>query len=247
MRKCVFLLIFSVCATSFCGASNVISVATPQWDGTTNSDGTGLFFDILRAVYEPVGYRLDIQFMPWKRALTLVQVAEADLIIGFYYNESDLYRFCYPKWPFKIEETVAVFKKERVKNWNGISTLHGQSVLWPRGYNYHLFLGDVVPKWSEVECSQQGLKMIEVDRALFFLDASDDLLIAFEKLGFSREIYAIEVILSENLYYAFTLSPRGQKLADLYDQRIQVLIKSGELKKIFEKNGVKYVDLAPRG
>ncbi|MBN2651249.1 MAG: transporter substrate-binding domain-containing protein [Spirochaetales bacterium] len=252
MKKIYFSVFFTIFFSAFVGSQTTILIATPEWEGSTNKDGTGLYFDIVRAVFEPAGYKVDYKIMPWKRAMKSVENSQADIIVGMYYYEESsdevpIMKTIYPKWPIYIEETAVVFKKSKFPNWAGISSLHGQTAVWPRGYNYHLFLGDIVPDWSETDNSELGLKMLEGDRMTFYIDAANDIDSAFVSLGMDRSIYRTEIIMTENLYVGFSQTARGQKLADLYDQRIQVLIKSGELKKIFEKNGVKSVDLAPRG
>lgn len=46
--------------------------AAPAWEGYTNADGSGLYWDLLKQVYAPYG--LDVKFinMPWNRANKLM-------------------------------------------------------------------------------------------------------------------------------------------------------------------------------
>lgn len=64
-----------------------IVIASEVWAGHTNADGSGLGWDILRKVYEPVGVRLKIRSVPYTRSVGLVQRHEADAWMGAYRDE----------------------------------------------------------------------------------------------------------------------------------------------------------------
>jgi polar amino acid transport system substrate-binding protein len=49
-----------------------ITIATPVWKGWTNEDGTGLYFELLKLVYEPVGVSVQYEFVPWARAVVYI-------------------------------------------------------------------------------------------------------------------------------------------------------------------------------
>ena len=59
-----------------------IHIATESWDLYSNTDGTGLFLDITRAIYEPRGIRIEVEFVPYKRALRLLEQQKADAMYG---------------------------------------------------------------------------------------------------------------------------------------------------------------------
>ncbi len=60
---------------------NNIQIATPQWDGQTNKDGTGLFFEIVKRIYEPEEIKVDVVFCPWKRAQSRVSSGKSDAML----------------------------------------------------------------------------------------------------------------------------------------------------------------------
>src|SRR5690554_5285993 len=49
-----------------------ISVVAPEWEGFTNKDGSGLYWELLRAIYEPVGITVKTANVPWNRAMKMV-------------------------------------------------------------------------------------------------------------------------------------------------------------------------------
>ncbi|HOV15660.1 MAG TPA: hypothetical protein PK771_15335, partial [Spirochaetota bacterium] len=64
-----------------------ILIVTDEWEGTTNKDGTGLYFDIIREVFKEDGYTFNIKFYPYARSVYLLERKEADLVIGPYKDE----------------------------------------------------------------------------------------------------------------------------------------------------------------
>ena len=61
-----------------------IDLVTDQWDDCTNADETGLYFDIVRAVYEPEGINVNIQFASYDESKEIVLGGKADALIGPY-------------------------------------------------------------------------------------------------------------------------------------------------------------------
>jgi hypothetical protein len=66
--------------------NKTIFIVTPEWDGQTNKDGTGLFFDIVRSVYEPEGIKMKFEIVPWKRAELMVISDKAALLDSYEEN-----------------------------------------------------------------------------------------------------------------------------------------------------------------
>lgn len=107
---CAFLLPYPV---------NIGKPSTP--------DGTGLFFEIVAAVYEPVGINVRYEIVPWireKQADAMLCVVKQNIGEGI----------LAPKYPMVVEYTAAVFKKAKLPNWEGIGSLVGKNLIWPLGY-----------------------------------------------------------------------------------------------------------------
>jgi polar amino acid transport system substrate-binding protein len=209
-----------------------IHIVTPSWEDYTNEDGTGLWFEILRAVYEPVGIEMTYEIMPWKRAMKKLETHEADAMLGEYANEEVLT----PRYPLDIERTAVVFKKEKF-TWDGLKSLEGKSIVWLRGYDYHeaAELESIRVKWHEVDNYIQAWRMLEKDRIDFYMDDRDDMEQTIEDEHIDMTPYQIETAWITNVYVAFAKTKKSEKLAEIYDQKIPELLESGELKKLFEE------------
>ena len=57
----LFLSISSLSAEDI--DDNNINLVTDSWEGWTNRDGSGFYFDLFRLVYSPLGYSINVQFI----------------------------------------------------------------------------------------------------------------------------------------------------------------------------------------
>ncbi len=215
-----------------------ITVVSEPLPGLTNEDGTGLYWDILRAIYEPAGIAVKFDAVPLKRAQVMIEDQTADAMLGHYRGDSN--NFIFPQWHYGAQSIAAIFKKGSL-NWNGQQSLVGKRVAWIRGADYDKYL--TVPVVGDEKNDHVGpLLMVNADRLDLFLDDRAELLKTFElsaerlqKEGVQRENFQIETVLELKLYPAFADTPRGRKLAEIFDDRMPQLLSSGKLKALFEQ------------
>jgi len=211
---------------------NNIHVATPAWPKQTNSDGTGLYFDILRAVFEPNGIQLTYEFVPWKRAVAMVDHKDADALLGAYYNPKlpSLFSRC----PIDTEVTVVVYKKGTINKWEGQKSIKDKRIAWPRGYNYHKYL-NVPVIVHEVNIQQQGWSLINAGRDDFYMDARGDVRVYIKENHIDINAYEIEPIITKYLYVRFAVTEKSKNLIKIFDKEGERLIKTGIMEKLFKK------------
>lgn len=217
--------------------TDMLVVSEPLQD-LTNKDGTGLYWDILRAIYESQGIKVKVEAVPLKRAQYLIEKQAADVMLGHYRGDSK--NMIFPQWHYNAQTISAIFKKGSL-NWNGEQSLVGKKVAWIRGADYNKYLS--VPVSFEEKSDHMGpLLMLQSDRIDVFLDDNEELLKTFQlsadrlqQAGFSRNDYQVETLLVLKLYPAFADTTRGRKLADIFDNQMPQLISSGKLKAMFDK------------
>ncbi|GBC62113.1 ABC transporter substrate-binding protein [Desulfonema ishimotonii] len=216
-----------------------IRIATPSWESQTNRDGSGLIFDIVRSVYEPVGIKMDYKLVPWKRAEAMLSSNRADAMLSARKRKDRLT----PEYPMWTEYTAAVFRKDNITAWSGIKTLEGRKAIWLRGYDFHTDdkMKPVYLKWwGEVDAYAQGWSMLDKGRTDFFIDALVDINQYIKKSRVDMSPYRIEILWGEPSYMSFAETGKAEKLMKIYDKRIIELFKSGELKKLFDKWDIRY-------
>lgn len=223
---------------------HTIDAVCAQWSGYTHKDGTGAYWEVLKAVFEPAGITVNTRVMPWKRAKITVEAKKADVLIGDYYSQSeDGVRFLYPRWHISVEDPViAVFQKRAGIRWDkkGIASLSGRSVGWIKGYGFEQTLfSDVRVSAYEVPSTISGLKMLKADRIHALLDYESEIRVAAEKikLDLSRRYVAKIAKSGSRLFAVFSNTERSESLVRIFDTRMTILAKSGKIEAIYEKWG----------
>ena len=59
-----------------------VMLASEEWNDYTNKDGSGLAWDVLRQVFEPVGITLQTRSEPYTRSVGLAQRGGVDGAVG---------------------------------------------------------------------------------------------------------------------------------------------------------------------
>ncbi|TWI70655.1 ABC-type amino acid transport substrate-binding protein [Desulfobotulus alkaliphilus] len=217
--------------------SSVIHIATPEWAGQTHADGTGFFFEILKKIYEPEGVKVSWEFANWNRSLNLVKNAHADAMPSVWREDADAAGLRVPALPLYIEYTVAVFKRERFPDWKGQNSLRGRSVVWFRGYDYHLRnpLKGIVMHRMEIPHDGNPWRLLAADRVDAFIDSRIDVDRYVDTHMVDTLVYRVAPLWGQKAYLAFSDKPSSLELMDLFDRGMARLLASGELEKLHEK------------
>ena len=233
----LFLFVFAFPASRLCFSKPVTQVisTSPSWEKFTNHDGTGLYHEILARIFTSHGIQVKHTYTNAKRGLFLIKNDLAD-IYTCQTDVSDYPDLMLARYPMYEGRIHALFKKERVKIWQGISSLTHQRVVWRWGYyKPSEFKVDIIV--VEVDSGEAALSQIDLGRADFYVDDPNLIQESFTKAGFSMDEkgYRIEPVGKRTYHPAFKKSPRGKFLMDFYDAEMEKLHRSGELKKIFKK------------
>ena len=243
MKKVLFLLWWvSACCLSPLWAAEKdteINLISEEWEGGTNKDGTGLYWDIFRKIYEPAGIKVNYRIQSYVASVKLVQQEKFDALVGAYLKEIE--GLVYPKFPFGADQVTAVFLKNANVNWQGELSLEGQRVGWIQGYSYDKYLRYKVQK-TELSRRDHGFSQLKSERLDFYLDAAEDIKRELQRESLKSEPtpYRTEPLMKLSLYLVFTNNDRGKRLAKIFDERMALLIQSGELKALYDK--AKYID-----
>ncbi|MFB4391975.1 MULTISPECIES: substrate-binding periplasmic protein [unclassified Pseudomonas] len=226
------LLLFSpwLSAAEADGVPKQVRLVSEQWLDYTNGDGTGLAWDLLRKVFEPAGVKVLAHSAPYSRAVGLVKRGEADAWVGSYKDEND--DNLYPRWHFDMDHIYALGLASKPPP--TLATLGTWRLAWVRGYDYQNYLPGIQGNFREIQRREGILPMLEYDRVDFYIDALtevDSVLQQAREPANFRRTHIAEL----PLYLAFTDSEQGQALRDLFDARMEQLVRSGELKPIFQR------------
>ncbi|WP_308117437.1 substrate-binding periplasmic protein [Pseudomonas tohonis] len=211
-----------------------VVIAAETWAAHTDADGSGLGWDILRKVFEPVGVHLRTRSVPYTRSIGLVKRGEADAWVGSYRDEVPW--AIYPHWNYDADRISALaLKGAPVPT---LANLGEHRLVWMRGYGYERYLPNLA-HFQEIERRGGILSMLDLDHADYYIDARtevDDVL----RQSPNPENYRITYLTQLKLYVAFGDTARGREFAELFDERMARLVENGELRPVFAHWGQPY-------
>ncbi|MDH1265490.1 transporter substrate-binding domain-containing protein [Pseudomonas sp. GD03944] len=205
-----------------------VRLASEVWADYTHADGSGLAWDLLREVFEPLDIKLEMQSVPYTRAIGLVQRGEADAWVGSYLNEIES-GVRYPRWHYDADQISALGLLD--KPTPRLDSLEDYRLVWVRGYAYQRYLPNL-KRYQEVQRRSGILGMLNHDHADFYIDARTEVDDVLETAA-DPSRYRITDLTRLPLYLGFADTPRGQKLMELYDRRMDELVARGSLRPLF--------------
>lgn len=206
-----------------------IRMVSEHWTGHTNTDGSGLAWELMRKVFEPAGVCVAARTVPYTRSVGLVQRGDADAWLGSYRNEITEH-VVYPHTPYDADRVVALSLGNTPSP--TLRDIGRYRLAWMRGYGYQDYLPDV-HHYDEIQRRVGILRMLELRRADFYLDASSEVEEVLHE-GPDPALFRITPLIRLPLYVGFADTPRGHALARLFDQRMAELLRSGGLRPLFK-------------
>ncbi|WP_082111432.1 ABC transporter substrate-binding protein [Grimontia sp. AD028] len=233
---CLFAFILSACFSlptlAEKHSKKEIILVSEAWEDATEKDGSGLYFEIMRRVFEPLGYRIKTITTTYSRSVYLVQTKKMDAFLGSYIDEQE--KILYPYWHFDAEQVSAVYKASVIPAWEGETTLKGRTVGWVKGYDYNDYI-ETKFNIHEVKSRRQGLSMVYSDRLDVLLDARAELEEEFALGYLKRDEFEMANIMDLKLYPGFADTEKGQELRRIYDERFEELLNKGEIKRLYDE------------
>ncbi|MFH1914548.1 MAG: transporter substrate-binding domain-containing protein [Pseudomonadota bacterium] len=240
------VLTLALCKSAAAQPSPITHVVTAgkSWDTFTNTDGTGLYHEILDAIFALHSIRVRHEYASSDRAEELVRLGQADMMLCADKAARPLVMARMPMY----ENTFHVFfNRDRIGEWQGPENLSGKVVLSQPGY-YSTANFPVPVRLKFVTNGAQALGMVLLGRADFYVD---DMVLIGESIRdntipFDMDDFDIRQAGVRSYHPLFSISERGAMIMELYDQGIRTLHTRGVLKEIYDKWGHPYPDFDSR-
>jgi len=214
---CISFVLFFCSIPIPANAGNIpaeIIMASEEWTNATNRDGTGLYWDILRAVYEPVGIKTKFIIQSYNGSVKLVKKNRVDAAVGIYPER--IRGALFSQYPFVKDYVLALFKKNKLNQWNGQESLQNKKVAWIKGYSFDEYLEIPVLK-REFSNRNIILHHLDNDQVDFFLDTRNDMESVLNKGIVEVSHYTVETVLELDRYLVFADNRKGKKLKKIFD------------------------------
>ena len=211
-----------------------MSVVAPEWEGYTNKDGTGVYWDIIREIYQPLGISVKTKTVPWNRAMKMVSKYRTyNAIVGEYVDSEE--QVIFPKYAIDIEFMSLLSKNTSGVKFTDIASLKGKRVGWIKDY-------DVIVESKrdftlrEFRNIELGIELLNAGKIDYLIDDWDEIAAAMKAGNLNTQEYTVDPMPEgKDIYTAFSDDNISRELVAIYNERIPVLAKSGKLNAIYKK------------
>lgn len=215
----------------------VVNLVAPEWPEFSNRDGTGLYWDLLREIYQPAGIRLKPATVPWNRAMKMVtKYSVYNGIVGEYRDTEEPLRF--PDYAIDVERLAVLYPINKGYQWNGYDTFTNRTVGWIK--DYELIDEDKRDfTLREFRDTADGVALLMDGSLDILIDEWDEIAMALQEAGYGIENFEMhDMPEGTDVYVGFADTDISDHLIKVYNRRIPEMVKSGKLQAIYEKWGV---------
>ena len=202
----------------------------------------GLGAELLRLMAARTGNTVRFRMVPWARAQAMLVQGQADILIGPYKTPERIASMGFSDKPFYQDQMVFYTRQDASFGWDGdYAVLKNRRVVLLNGWAYGAEWERVRPglQVSVANNVENGLKMLVHNHVDVFVSNRRNTDPVIARLGYARQVKPLpKVIEVQNGYFAFPRSPTFDKLRLQFDQELNSLIDSGELKKLGKRYDV---------
>lgn len=232
LKIAVFTAFYSLCFPIFAQTQqlNLVGEYIPD---ITNTDGTGYQFEMVRAIFEPLGYQVNIKIYPYRRALRKVASGQADMMIGMIKHNNIPVMFSH--MPHETDKILAIYLNNKNVDWQGVSTLKNKKLVMLQGMDEDAkkrlpILNEQV---SVVSTPAQAFKMLTHRRADFIIMTEAEYIINYIKIANAPSTLTSKPIGFIEIHAAFPDSIAGLKFKEIWDKHFLSYFTSEPAKMMF--------------
>lgn len=235
----VFLILFS-----FSFAQKTVTLATdpfPPFHSPEKAD-YGFFAEIVKEAFAIEDYQLNIEFVPWSRAMELGKSGDYDGILGALYSDDRTKSFLYSNPVFKYN-LVLYTRKELATSKEEFKKLNKLKFGKVKNYYYPVNEEDLknysIIETNSIENNLNALINKRIDFIVECENVIDDLLNnKFEK--YTDKINKIEVFEQKDFYILFSKQMKdSEKVSEDFNNGLKKIRNNGTYEKILKKYGLK--------
>jgi len=230
---------------------NIVNATADNWcpyTCTDNRKDRGLLIDILEAAFEELDIQLNYSYRSWSRSIQDVKNGSSDILIGAISEQKKDFYIAFDF--FTPDETVFAVRKDSNIVINEGKDLNKYKIAHVLDYEY-----DATGLWQPFIDNHQNkvaISSTQGERHLLTLLQRNriDLAVINKKvasynlqdMAHKENIELLHRGISSNIYLAFTISERGEKIRDLFQKGFKRLIGTEKLQTIYTKYQVQMPD-----
>jgi polar amino acid transport system substrate-binding protein len=209
----------------------------PPYQYEENGQLTGITADIVREAARRLNIELEIQVLPWKRALRDVKEGYANGMLSALHTEERSQFMYYTSLPLFSVRTVIFGKKEKQIKITGLDDLKNKSIGVVVGYSYGPEF-DNYPGLKKQECREDRelVRILDKGRIDVAVAHEGPFMFTAKQSGLRNRFEAV-YILNENpsyLTFSKSLGDKGKALSEKFSQVLEKLKAEGVIDQIIE-------------
>nr|WP_239057928.1 transporter substrate-binding domain-containing protein [Pseudodesulfovibrio sp. JC047] len=204
----------------------------PYIGSAIQKGNSGLLTDILIRVYEPEGYELIHQEVPYTRAIKALQSGVINCTLDIETQRTDVLHGRHALAMY----TMAVMSL-RGTTYTGLDSLAGKKVAYLHGYDFKSLLPVRFTPRQTYDLSS-AIEMLDRKTIDFVIDDRTLLKEAMDEAQLPSTKFTITPLASMKAHLIFPPTPQGRLFRNIYDRRIPEMINSGELQKIMREHQI---------
>lgn len=239
LLRCFAALIFLNPASTMATTKNegTLLWVSPAWDKYVTREEIGLYNDLMRLTLAQEDLSVEWRETPWKRALVMVEVGQADMTCCA--QKNSIYH--QSKYPIILSQEVVMYRAGTIETWKGVTSLKNKNGVWNTLY-LNLLPQELTPFLTGTEFNSRSRAMqvfLDESRNIdYYLDNIDQLSYTMAELGISLDPqkFPRQVVAEIPLFMNFTKSERGLYWKQKFDSAIEAIFCSGELEPLYQKH-----------
>ncbi|CTQ54455.1 cystine transporter subunit [Roseibium album] len=236
---CLFTAAF--CCGAQADALKLVTLSYPPYEFQDGAKVDGIVVRILHRAFEKLGHQIEIEVLPWKRALLMARQGSADAVFTVYKTEERLKFLDYSKTVIMPQVVSLWALKDAGIEFNGnLLSLENVSIGLVDGVSYGAIADSAIASGKlrnldYAPSSSQNIKKLLAGRtdtvimnrygAIYHLRLQN---------GFDRVTELRPAISSVPSFIGFSKARNLEKLRDRFDDVLQSMISAGEYQKIID-------------
>jgi len=215
-------------------SAETITLCSLDRPSLSQKDGTGYYWDLLRAVYEAEGTKLKFHSVPFKRCLAQVEAKKVDGTVAVYKTPERSKKFTYPKSRLNFSNYGLTYLK--ATSFDKLENIKGRVGII-RGYDFSAWLPSNL-RVHTLNNNYQAIRMLQLKRLDYHADDIQDILSTLKTMGEQPDQFIFKTFGSRDVYIALTKDARGQKLANRFDSGLKKVFEDGTLERLIKEHGI---------
>ncbi|BDQ67002.1 substrate-binding periplasmic protein [Shewanella xiamenensis] len=243
LRRLVLLTL--ICLVAPIKAEELFAVGTrfsQIFEQKPNGEYIGLGVDILNRFAQQQKVTIHYQIAPWRRAQSMVERGQADILIGPYFSEERQKHLAFSAQPFYRDEIVFYARVNHPTPWDGsYASIHGLRIGKMQGWSYGYLFNErtktlTINEFADLKSGIERLSRGDLDLLATNIRNTQAVL---AQIKIPQAITPIMPRIDiQDGFMAFPKDVKFQPLQQRFDLFMQHMVETGELATLAKIRGV---------